>query len=704
MKSKKSLKKNQSPKVLVNPSKAILNRINILFFVIFALFLVLIGRLYHMQIANKAFYDKKLISTGSMATVTEGAPRGQIYDANGNVFVGNKAVQTITFTRTNKMTADAMRQVATKLVGLIPDAVNPKELTERDKKDFFLADPDNLAKIQGQLSNKEKIDRKTGEKLDEGKLYAKYISKVTASDIDFDQNTLIAATLYKKMNAKSNFATTIIASGNFTATQQAEIAENERAYKGISVGTTWEREYHDPTFASVVGTVTSEQIGIPAEDLSAYLKKGYSRNDRVGTSYLEKGYEEALHGTSGVKQIIVGKSGDVKKTNTLVKEVPGDNLKLTIDSKFQQGVQDILKKNFAALQGEGYGALSKGAYAVVMNPSSGAVYALGGIAHDKTTGSITDDALGAIQNAFTPGSVVKMATITAGWQNNVLSGNQVLTDQPIAIAGSPVKQSWFTNGGALPISAVQALEYSSNTYMIQTALDIMGQPYHPQMTIYTDKLDDSFKKLRAAYGEYGLGVATGLDIPGATPGYLGQNADAGNYLDESFGQYDTYTPLQLAQYAATIANNGKRVAPRLVAGIYSNTGDGTLGKLKETIPSKTLNTIDTSQENINLLQQGMFQVTHGGSMATGKDVMAGANVSINAKTGTSETYTLDANGNQIYTSVNNVVAYAPSENPQIAIGVMIPDTLIKAGGVTTHANQDITRDIVNLYNSMYGFK
>ena len=100
----------------------------------------------------------------------------------------------------------------------------------------------------------------------------------------------------------------------------------------------------------------------------------------------------------------------------------------------------------------------------------------------------------------------------------------------------------------------------------------------------------------------------------------------------------------------------------------------------------------------------MFQVTHGGSMATGKDVMNGANVSINAKTGTSETYTLDASGNQIYTSVNNVVAYAPSDNPQIAIGVMIPDTLIKAGGVTTHANQDITRDIVNLYNSMYGFK
>jgi penicillin-binding protein 2B len=89
-----------------------------------------------------------------------------------------------------------------------------------------------------------------------------------------------------------------------------------------------------------------------------------------------------------------------------------------------------------------------------------------------------------------------MGTISAGWQAGVLSGNQVLNDQPIQIQGSQVKQSWFTNGASTPISAVQALEYSSNTYMIQTALDILGQPYHPNMAIYTSKLEDSFKKFR----------------------------------------------------------------------------------------------------------------------------------------------------------------------------------------------------------------
>ncbi|MGX6992094.1 penicillin-binding transpeptidase domain-containing protein, partial [Pseudolactococcus reticulitermitis] len=650
---------------------------------------------------------KKLETSGSLSTVTEGTARGQIYDAQGSPLVSNQAVQTINFTRSNTMTAEEMRQVAIKLVSVIPDSVKTDTLTARDKRDFFLADPENLAKVQDRLSSKDRIDSKTGEKLSEGDLYAKYVKKVTDEEVAYDADTELAVKLYKRMNATSNFATTIIASGTFTAEQQATIAENERSFKGITVGTTWEREYADSPLTSILGTVTSEKAGIPEKYLDEYLKKGYSRNDRVGTSYLEKGYEDELHGTNAVKQVIVDKNGKVTGEKVVKQGEKGKNLKLTIDSKFQKGVQDILRNNFAQAAQEGYTPYSKGAYAVVMNPSTGAIYAMGGIAHDIKTGAITDDTLGTIQNNFVPGSVVKMGTITAGWQNGVLSGNQVLNDQPIQIQGSQVKQSWFTNGMSTPISAVQALEYSSNTYMIQTALDILGQPYHPNMIIYTSKLGASFQKFRKTYGEYGLGVSTGLDIPGESTGYYGVDETAANYLDESFGQYDNYTPLQLAQYAATIANDGKRVAPHLVEGIYDTNTDGSLGGLAKKIEPKTLNTVDISLENMSLLQQGMYQVTHGGSMATGKDTMTNASVDITAKTGTSETYVNDRNGNLVYTSVNNVVAYAPSANPQIAISVMVPDTIIKVEGnnaETTHVNQNITRDIVNLYHSMYGFK
>ncbi|MGM5485638.1 MAG: penicillin-binding protein 2, partial [Pseudolactococcus raffinolactis] len=403
MKSKNSSSKNKSPKVLENPSKAILKRVNVLFFFIFALFLILVGRLYQMQIANKSFYDKKLATSGSLSTVTEGTARGQIYDAQGLPLVSNQAVQTINFTRSNTMTAEEMRQVAIKLISVIPESVKTDTLTERDKKDFFLADHENLAKVQERLSAKERINSKTGEKLSEGDLYAKYVKKVTDEEIAYDADTELAAKLYKRMNATSNFATTIIASGNFTAEQQATIAENERSFKGISVGTTWEREYAASPLTSILGTVTSEKTGIPAEDLDDYLKKGYSRNDRVGTSYLEKGYEDELHGSNAVKQVMVDKNGKVTGEKVLKPGEKGKNLKLTIDSKFQQGVQDILRNNFAALQAEGFGGHSEGAYAVVMNPTTGAIYALGGINYDLKTGAITDDALGTIQNVFIPG-------------------------------------------------------------------------------------------------------------------------------------------------------------------------------------------------------------------------------------------------------------------------------------------------------------
>jgi penicillin-binding protein 2B len=109
--------------------------------------------------------------------------------------------------------------------------------------------------------------------LSEGDLYTKYVKKVTNEEIAYDAETELVAKLYKRMNATSNFATTIIALGNFTAEQQATVAENERSFKGVTVGTTWEREYADSPLTSILGTVTSEKTGIPAESLMTILKK-----------------------------------------------------------------------------------------------------------------------------------------------------------------------------------------------------------------------------------------------------------------------------------------------------------------------------------------------------------------------------------------------------------------------------------------------
>ena len=103
---------------------------------------------------------------------------------------------------------------------------------------------------------------------------------------------------------------------------------------------------------------------------------------------------------------------------------------------------------------------------------------MSGLKHDLKTGDLTPDSLGTVTNVFVPGSVVKAATISSGWENGVLSGNQTLTDQPIVFQGSAPIYSWYKLAyGSFPITAVEALEYSSNAYMVQTALGIMGQTY-----------------------------------------------------------------------------------------------------------------------------------------------------------------------------------------------------------------------------------
>lgn len=87
---------------------------------------------------------------------------------------------------------------------------------------------------------------------------------------------------------------------------------------------------------------------------------------------------------------------------------------------------------------------------------------------------------------------------------------------------------------------------------------MLGTPYSPNMALGTNNVDASMKKLRSTFAEYGLGTETGIDLPTESTGYIPKNFTVSNYITDAFGQFDNYTPLQLAQYASTVANNGKR--------------------------------------------------------------------------------------------------------------------------------------------------
>ena len=663
-------------------------RLNLLFAIVILLFLAIIGRLLYMQVLHKDFYENKLASA-SQTRVTMGSARGEIYDAAGKPLVQNAVKQVVSFTRSNKMTAADLKDISKKLLDYV--TVTSPELTDRQMADYYLADTEVYKKTVEALPKDKRYDS-DGNQLSESELYNNAAESIAANQLNYSDDEKKAIYLFSQLNSVENFATGNIQTDPLTDTQVALIASASKKLPGISISTSWDRKVLETSLSSIVGTVSSEKSGLPAEEVDAYLKKGYSLNDRVGTSYLEKQYEEVLQGKRTIKEIHLDKHGDMESVENIEEGSKGKNIKLTIDLTFQDSVDSLLKSYFNSELANGGAKYSEGVYAVALNPKTGAVLAMSGMKHNLETGELTPDSLGTVTNVFVPGSVVKAATISSGWENGVLKGNQTLTDQPIVFQGSAAINSWYTPYyGSFPVTAVEALEYSSNTYMVQTALGMMGQTYQPDMTVKTNQLESAMGKLRATFSEYGLGAATGIDLPEESTGFIPKEFDLANYLYNAFGQFDNYTPMQLAQYVATIANNGVRLSPRIVEGVYDNNEQGGLGGLVKQVDSTEMNKINISESDMAILQKGFYQVSHGTSaLTTGRSLSEGATVSISGKTGTAESYVADGKK----ATNTNAVAYAPSDNPQIAVAVVFPHNT----NLSNTIGPSIARDIINLYN------
>lgn len=673
-------------------------RLNFLFFVIFGLFVALIVQLGYLQIVNGDNIEKQL-KASSVVEVNGSSPRGMIYDASGKPLVKNQANAAITFTRGNKMTAEDLLKTAQKLATLIDIPID-KNLTERDLKDFWLADPENLKKAQDQLSSKQKA-------LGASEQYAATVDKVTDEDIAFNDDQLKVASIFKRMNSAQSLSTVYLKNSDVSDEELAIVAENMTELPGVSTGTDWTRKIVEgSSLASLIGTVTTEEQGIPEENLDEYLAKGYARNDRVGRSYLEKQYEEVLQGSKSKSQITLDNSNNIESQKEIYAGSKGDNLLLTLDAKFQKEVDEILQDNFKSLMDSGAAEYSPGVYAVAINPKTGGILAMSGYQHEAESSKLQENAIGTFINAFVPGSVVKGGTLAAGWENGVLNGNEVLYDQPIRI-GSDVKASIFNPTGAnnRNLSAEQALEVSSNSYMMQVALRLMGIEYQPGISIPTvDRQTEAYSKLRTAFASFGMGTKTGIDLPGEATGIstpvdkLDTVSDGGKILDLAFGQFDTYTTLQLAQYAATVANGGQRLQPHIVSGIYGNDETGGLGSLKSAVEPTVLNEVGLTTDQMKIIQNGFYDAVHGTDAWATATGLASAKMELSAKTGTAETPIVDENGKTINLVNLNIVAYGPSDDADIAVAVVLPQV---KSSTTSHPNVKIVKEIMDAYYDLY---
>lgn len=345
-------------------------RLNFLFFIIFTLFVALIARLGYLQIVNGEAMEAKVKSSSTL-TIQTSSPRGMIYDSTGKPLVTNQANQAITFTRGTKMTAEDLLKVATRLNQLINVPVD-ENLTERDKKDFWLADPKHLKEATERLTAKEK-------QLDSSDQYKALVDKVTDSEINFNEEQLKIATIFKRMNSAYELNTVFIKNSGVTDQELAVVSEHASELPGVSTGTDWTRQYTAAdSIKSILGSVTTEKQGLPADEVDEYLAKGYSRNDRVGQSYLEKQYEDVLQGTKTQYEVTLDSNGNVTNQKEIFAGEKGSNLMLSLNADFQAKVENILKTNYQKLVDSGKATYSPGAYAVAMNPQTGEILAMTG--------------------------------------------------------------------------------------------------------------------------------------------------------------------------------------------------------------------------------------------------------------------------------------------------------------------------------------
>lgn len=646
------------------------SRLNFLLWVVALLLLALVARLFYLQVLNGSSF-KAEVKSSDTTVQTNNVQRGMIYDSSGKVLVGNQVHQAITYTKGADVTSADLYKIANRLGNYVNVGTKTK-LTQRQAEDYYLADSDNLKAIVKKLHLSSQVTS-NGQ-------YNKALAYLNKHPEVYKLTKLQQnkARIYAAMSGAYSLSTTYIKSTGVTAKELAEVGEHLSEMPGVKIGKAWTRNYpQGKDIQTLTGTLSS---GLPSDELNSMLAQGYSRNDDVGQSYLEKLYQSTLAGSKSQTEVMT--TGNTTKEKVKYAGKKGDNLVLTINSKFQKQVQSILEKNYSSA-GIAY---STGVYAVVMNPNTGEIYAMAGIDRDPTTGKQTTDEIGAINHPITMGSVVKGAMIMGGFMSGVITpSNNTLTDMPIKLAGTSAKTSWFNKTGSanIALNAATALEVSSNSYMMQLAMKEGGMKYVSGGAI---DLDPSiFTKLRYYFKMFGLGVKTGIDLPGESSGYEGpsKQSNIGSALDLSYGNYDGYTTIQLAQYMSTIANGGYRMRPYIVKQVRGTNKDGSLGAIEYTTKPEVLGTIPATAAEWKIVKEGLYDVVHGSSTyITGKK-LASDTPSISGKTGTAETFYKNNS-----TVMLSFAGYAPSDNPQVVVALAIPGASNSDGGANlTMASQ-----------------
>ena len=622
---------------------------------VFAAFLLLFGAvLYDAQILHGSENRARSISSNATSEVVP-ASRGIITDRNGKVLVSNRLAYTLVFDRSGFTDDAALNDAILRLIRLCQETGTGwnDTLPIRQTGSFVRYTNDRSESFSKYLEDNKLTVTAAGRQLI-AELRELYHVDESLSEKDA---RLVVGVRYE-LHSRDSYT--------FAEDVSSEVLSliTDGRYEGVSIHTASARVYNTTLAAHILGTIgpiwQEEWSSNEKTGYVGYADKGYSMNDLVGKDGVEKAFEEYLRGTDGRRLITPDEDGKLTGELYTREPQPGGTVALTLDIDLQADVERALAETITGMIDED--SNERGGAAAVVSVGSGEVLALASYpTYDLSTFNedyeelVADERLPmfnrATQGIYAPGSTFKMCTAVAALESGIITPSSIIQDRGIyTYYRDPQPMCWvYRQGGSTHgrINVTQAITESCNYFFYEVG----------RLT--------GIRTLDSYASQFGLGQSTGIEI-GDSSGVLAspewadshnQEWTDGQTITAAIGQsYNLFTPLQLANYIATLVGGGEHYQAHLLKNVkeYDNS------RLLYVYGDEPLNTVEMSDSTIEAVTKGMHELTVSGGVAFAfRDCV----VSAGAKTGSAQVGTDIANG--------VFVAYAPYEDPEIAVAIVI---------------------------------
>ena len=641
-------------------------------------------RLFSMQVIDGEVYVKTAESRASTGTVTK-APRGDILDKYGRVLVTNKSGYSVRLKKTSDDNVK-INEIVSEIVSILEDTENPVvnslpitleypyefEFEDRNDNDSSSDEKDNWFE-----NNKHNLNSDMSAD-DVIRAYCDIYG--ISGDYKSEHIRSMVSVRYETDVKQYSSVTPVTVAEDINAEAVTAIKSLNEGIDGVIIAEDYAREYTTPGLATHILGRTGQ---ISSDEYQKNKQNGYGINDTIGKQGIERWAEKYLRGKDGVTGTYTEIDGKSVELSEGQEPVPGNYVMLTIDYDIQATLERSLENTIKAIGGD-----CNAGGAVVLDVNTGDTLAIASYpTYDMTT--FDEDYSKLVQNEsnpmlnravsglYSPGSTFKPLTAIAGIQSGVVTPKEHITCTGIYDYYKDYQPScWIwseynSTHGAQDVT--HAIENSCNVYF-----------YELGRRLGIDRLDEYAKK-------FGLGEYTGIELTEETAGHMASpeykkqavvnvtDSDwfGGDTLQTAIGQsYSLFTPVQLANYCATIANGGTRYKVNLIDSIRSSVD----GSVVEKFGSEVVEKIDMDPQTVNQIHNGMKKVVDEGSA---RSIFEGYPIAVGGKTGTA----------QLGKGANNAVfiAFAPFDNPKIAVAVVL-----EHGVRGTNAGR-VARDVFDQY-------